>query len=56
MTNVKVPYLDLMAQYQSIKTEIDGAIARVLDCCQFVLGPEVTAFERDFSAYCGTSE
>ena len=56
MTKVKVPYLDLKAQYQSIKPEIDAAIARVLESCQFVLGPEVAAFEQDFAAYCGTTE
>ena len=56
MANVKVPYLDLKAQYQSIKPEIDAAIARVLDTCQFVLGPEVAGFEQDFAAYSGSSE
>ncbi len=56
MTNVKVPYLDLKAQYQSIKPEIDAAISRVLDSCQFVLGSEVAEFEQNFAAYCGTSE
>ena len=56
MVNVKVPYLDLKAQYQRIKPEIDAAIARVLDSCQFVLGPEVAAFEQEFAEYCGTSE
>jgi dTDP-4-amino-4,6-dideoxygalactose transaminase len=56
MTNssIKVPYLDLRAQYQSIKPEIDGAIAGVLDSGQFVLGSEVTEFEREFADYCGT--
>jgi dTDP-4-amino-4,6-dideoxygalactose transaminase len=56
MAEIKVPYLDLKAQYRSIKPEIDAAIARVLDSCQFVLGSEVSGFERDFAAYCGTSE
>ena len=56
MANVKVPYLDLKAQYQSIRPEIEAALARVLDSCQFVLGPEVAAFETDFAKYCGTSE
>jgi len=56
MGNIKVPYLDLKAQYQSIKPEIDAAIARVLDSCQFALGAEVAAFEQDFAAYCGASE
>jgi len=56
MANVKVPYLDLKVQYQSIKPEIDAAIARVLDSCQFVLGSDVAAFEKDFAAYCETTE
>ncbi len=56
MANVKVPYLDLKAQYQSIKPEIDAAIARVLDSCQFVLGAEVAGFEQEFAAYCGSAE
>jgi dTDP-4-amino-4,6-dideoxygalactose transaminase len=56
MAEIKVPYLDLKAQYQSIKPEIDAAIARVLESGQFVLGSEVAAFEERFAAYCGTSE
>ena len=56
MANIKVPYLDLKAQYQSIKPEIDAAIARVLDSCQFVLGSEVAGFEQEFATYCGTAE
>src|SRR5438309_4166912 len=56
MANIKVPYLDLKAQYHSIKAEIDEAIARVLDSCQFVLGPEVAQFEQEFAGYCGASE
>ncbi len=56
MGNIKVPYLDLKAQYQSIKPEIDAAIARVLESCQFVLGPEVAGFEQEFARYCGAAE
>jgi dTDP-4-amino-4,6-dideoxygalactose transaminase len=58
MTNlpIRVPFLDLKAQYQSIKPEIDDAIARVLDSGQFVLGSEVAEFEREFAAYCGASQ
>ena len=56
MANVKVPYLDLKAQYQSIKPEIDAAIARVHESCQFVLGAEVADFEKDFAAYSGAAE
>ena len=56
MANIRVPYLDLKAQYQSIKPEIDAAIARVLDSCQFVLGSEVVGFEQEFATYCGAAE
>lgn len=48
-----IPFLDLKAQYKSIKAEIDAAVMRVLDSTQFVLGDEVAQFERDFAAYCG---
>ncbi len=47
-----IPFLDLKAQYRQIKSEIDAAIARVVDSAQFVLGPEVAAFEERFAAYC----
>lgn len=50
---MKIPLLDLKRQYYSIKPEIDGAIARVLESGQFILGPEVEAFEREVAAYCG---
>jgi dTDP-4-amino-4,6-dideoxygalactose transaminase len=52
----KIPFLDLKAQYQSIKPEIDAAVARVLESCQFILGPEVAGFEQEFAAYCGAAE
>ncbi|MDT5060823.1 MAG: hypothetical protein QOH63_1282 [Acidobacteriota bacterium] len=48
-----IPLVDLRAQYLSIKDEIDGAIARVLDNTSFVLGPEVEAFEAAFAEYTG---
>src|SRR5881392_3880494 len=51
-----IPYLDLRAQYQSIKPEVDAAIARVLESTQFVLGDAVAGFERAFADYCGVSE
>lgn len=56
MSNITVPYLDLKAQYRSIKPEIDAALARVLESCQFILGPEVAAFEKEFAAHCGAAE
>ena len=51
-----IPYADLRSQYRSIKPEIDAAVLRVLDSTQFILGEEVTAFEREFAAYCGTTD
>jgi dTDP-4-amino-4,6-dideoxygalactose transaminase len=51
-----IPYLDLRAQYTSIKPEVDAAIARVLESAQYVLGDAVTGFERAFAEYCGTRE
>jgi dTDP-4-amino-4,6-dideoxygalactose transaminase len=48
-----VPYLDLKAQLQPLRAELDAAIARTLDNCSFCLGPDVAQFEKDFAAYCG---
>jgi dTDP-4-amino-4,6-dideoxygalactose transaminase len=50
-----IPFLDLKAQYQSIKPEIDAAVIGVLESTQFVLGDYVAGFERDFAAYCGAT-
>ncbi len=49
----QIQHLDLKAENQSIQGEIDAAIRRVTDSGQFVLGPEVDAFEREFADYCG---
>jgi dTDP-4-amino-4,6-dideoxygalactose transaminase len=46
-----VPYLDLKAQMQPLRAELDAAIARALDRCSFILGPDVAQFERDFAAF-----
>ena len=45
-----VPFLDLKAQYASIKAEVDEAVLRVLASTTYVLGPEVEAFEKEFAA------
>jgi dTDP-4-amino-4,6-dideoxygalactose transaminase len=49
-----IPLVDLKAQYQSIKPEMDAAISDVVESCQFILGPKVEAFEEEFAAYCQT--
>lgn len=48
-----VPFVDLKPQYQSIKTEIDRAIAGVMEKGIFILGEQVDRFEEDFSRYLG---
>ncbi len=48
-----IPLLDLKAQYQEIKAEIDQAVARVFESGQFVLGDQVAGFEEEFAAFCG---
>lgn len=50
-----IPFVDLGAQYRSIKTDIDAAIAAVLTRGDFILGQDVRLFEQEFAAYCGTS-
>lgn len=51
-----IPFVDLKAQYRSIKSEIDAAVLALLDSTQFVLGPEVRAFEEAFAPYCGAAQ
>lgn len=50
-----IPHLDLQAENGPIQAEIDAAIRRVCERQQFVLGPEVEAFEQEFASYCGAS-
>ena len=52
---MNVPFLDLRGAYTELKSEIDAAIARVLDSGWYILGPELDAFENEFAAYCETS-
>jgi len=47
-----IPFLDLKAQYRSIKKEVDAAVLGVLESSQFALGREVEAFEEEFALYC----
>lgn len=48
-----VPFLNIAAAHAELRTEIDGAIARVIDRGHFVLGDEVAAFETEFARYVG---
>ncbi len=46
---MKVPFLDLKAQYQTIKDEVDPAIQDILDNTAFILGKSVLQFEKEFA-------
>jgi len=52
---LKVPFLDLKAQYAHIRDEIRPALDRVIESQSFILGPEVEVLEREIAAYSGTS-
>ncbi len=58
---MNVPLLDLKAQYQAIKPEIDAAVQAVFESQYFILGPQVKACEEAVAAYsqaaygCGVS-
>ena len=51
--NRRVPFVDLRAQYATIRSEIDAAIAGVLDTSAYIGGPAVERFEREFAAWMG---
>ncbi len=49
-----IPFVDLKAQYQSIKEELDTAMQTVIDNTAFIAGDYVTEFEAAFAQYIGT--
>lgn len=52
---MKIPLVDLVAQYRAIQSEIDEAVRSVLESGQFILGPQVSALEEEVAAYLGTA-
>lgn len=52
---MNVPFVDLKAQYNSIKSEIDEAISNVLNNASFIGGENLDSFESNFAAYMGVS-
>lgn len=50
---MKIPFLDLKAQFASIQQEVTEAVTRTLASQQFILGPEVAAFEQEVGALTG---
>jgi dTDP-3-amino-2,3,6-trideoxy-4-keto-D-glucose/dTDP-3-amino-3,4,6-trideoxy-alpha-D-glucose/dTDP-2,6-dideoxy-D-kanosamine transaminase len=50
--SVTVKYLDLPQQFRD--EALQGLLRKQFDACQFIMGPEVEVFERNFAALCGT--
>jgi len=50
----KIPFYDIGRCYKELKSEIDSAVTKVLSSGWYILGKEVTSFERDFAKYIGT--
>lgn len=50
-----VPFVDLKAQYQNLKSEIDDAVLRVMSEAAFISGRYASRFEAEFASYLGVS-
>lgn len=50
---MKVPFLDLKVQYESIKDDIHASFEEVLNKTAFAGGPFVASFEEDYASFCG---
>ena len=48
-----IPFIDVAAQRRRLGERIDAAVARVLEHCQFILGPEVRELETALARFCG---
>jgi len=51
-TRLSVPFVDLTTEYQMLESEIGEAMSRVLSKSDFILGSELSLFEREFAAFC----
>lgn len=52
---MQVPFINLPAQFQEIKSEILSEIVNVLENANFTLGPKVASFEKDFASFCNVN-
>jgi dTDP-4-amino-4,6-dideoxygalactose transaminase len=50
---MNVPFVDLYAQYQRIKTHIDAAIGKTIECSAYIGGQAIKDFEKAFAGYIG---
>lgn len=53
---MSVPLFDTSGPLEPLRNELRAAIDRVLDSERYILGPEVSAFEQEFAAYCGAEQ
>lgn len=53
MTQISVPLLDLKAQYNTLRDEIEPVVRRVIEDQWFIMGPEVKSLEEEVAAYTG---
>jgi dTDP-4-amino-4,6-dideoxygalactose transaminase len=52
-SKLSIPFVDLKAQYNVVKSEIENAIRDVLEASCFVGGDTLNKFENEFASYCG---
>lgn len=50
---MNIPFIDIKAQHHALKSEIEQRISKVLEHCQFILGPEVNELEEALAHFCG---
>jgi UDP-2-acetamido-2-deoxy-ribo-hexuluronate aminotransferase len=53
MPQPMIPFIDLKAQYEAMKPQIQARINRVLEHGQYIMGPEVSELEEKLAAYVG---
>ena len=51
-----VPFIDLVAQYKTIKDEVKQAVDQVFETQAFVLGDEVASLESEIASYCACAK
>ena len=54
-TTITVPLLDLKAQYETLRDEIEPVVRDVIESQWFIVGPNVSQLEEDISKYCHAS-
>jgi dTDP-3-amino-3,4,6-trideoxy-alpha-D-glucose transaminase len=55
-SSTEIPFVDLVAQYELIRDEIDAAFHEVTETAEYILGPRVARFELSFAAFVGAAQ